>query len=63
MVKRFPDGIYGHLAKARVASSTGDFATALKEAKEAQTASPDDQQKAAIQALINRLEKKEDINK
>ncbi len=63
VVKRFPAGLYGHLAKARVASSTGDFATALKEAKEAQTASEDDQQKAAIQALINRLEKKEDINK
>ncbi len=63
VAKRFPDGIYGHLAKARVASSAGDFATAVKEAKEAQTASPDDQQKAAIQALINRLEKKEDVNK
>ena len=62
-MKRFPDGVYGHLAKARVASSTGDFATALKEAKEAQAASPDEQQKAAIQALVNRLEKKEDINK
>jgi Protein of unknown function (DUF2911) len=63
VVKRFPDGIYGHLAKARVASSSGDFATALKEAKAAQSASADDQQKAAIQALIDRLEKKEDINK
>jgi tetratricopeptide (TPR) repeat protein len=63
VVKRFPQGVYGSLAKARVASSTGDFATALKEAKDAQAASPDDQQKAAIQALINRLEKKEDINK
>ena len=64
VVKRFPDGIYGTiLAKARVASSSGDFATALKEAKAAQSASADDQQKAAIQALIDRLEKKEDVNK
>jgi tetratricopeptide (TPR) repeat protein len=63
VAKRFPDGIYGHLAKARVASSAGDFATALKEAKDAQAASADDQQKAAIQGLINRLEKKEDVNK
>lgn len=63
VAKRFPDSIYGHLARARVASSTGDFTTALKAAREAQAASPDPQQKAAIQALINRLEKKEDVNK
>ena len=64
LVKRFPDpGVYNHLAKARLASAAGDYATALKEAKEAAAVTPDDQQKTLINALIKRLENKEDINK
>ncbi len=63
VAKRFPDGVFGHLAAARVASSTGDFTTALKEAKTAQEKAPSPEQKNAVQGLIDRLEKKEDVNK
>lgn len=61
--KRYPDSIYGHLALARIASSTGDFATATKEATAAQAASQNDDQKKAIQGLLDRLQRKEDVNK
>ncbi len=63
VAKRFPDTIYGHLAQARLASSTGDFATAIKEATAAQAASQNDEQKQAIQGLLDRLGRKEDVNK
>ena len=63
VVKRFPQTIYGHLAQARLASASGDFATAAKEMKLAQDASTNDQQKQALGALVERLKKSEDINK
>jgi tetratricopeptide (TPR) repeat protein len=62
-VKRFPQGVFGYLAQARVKSAAGDFAGALNDAKQAQAAAPTDAQKQSIQALINRLEAKQDINK
>jgi len=55
--------VYGYLAQARIKSSTGDFAGALSDAKQAQTAAPSDGQKQAIQGLIDRLQAKQDINK
>jgi hypothetical protein len=63
VAKRFPQGVFGYLAQARIKSSTGDFDGALKDAKQAQDAAPSDAQKQAIQGLIDRLQAKQDINK
>jgi tetratricopeptide (TPR) repeat protein len=61
--KRFPQGVYRDLARARIKSGAGDFAGAASDAKKAQTAAPTNAQKQSIQALITRLESKQDINK
>jgi Protein of unknown function (DUF2911) len=63
VVKRFPNGVFGYLAQARLKSAAGDFAGALNDAKLAQGAAPTDAQKQAIKGLIDRLEAKQDINK
>src|SRR5213082_210597 len=63
IAKRFPNGVFGYLAQARIKSASGDFAGALNDAKQAQAAAPSDAQKQAIQSLITRLEAKQDINK
>jgi Protein of unknown function (DUF2911) len=63
VAKRFPQGVYGYLAQARIKSAAGDFAGAASDAKQAQAAAPTDAQKQSIQALITRLEAKQDINK
>jgi hypothetical protein len=63
VAKRFPNGVFGDLAQARIKSSTGDFAGALNDAKQAQAAAPSEGQKQAIQGLIDRLQAKQDINK
>src|SRR6476660_2354873 len=54
VAKRFPQGVYGSLAQARLKSAAGDFAGAANDAKQAQTAAPTDAQKQSIQALITR---------
>jgi DUF2911 family protein len=63
VAKRFPDGVFGYLAQARLKSAAGDYAGALSDAKQAQTAAPSEGQKQAIQGLIDRLQAKQDINK
>ena len=63
VAKRFPKGVYGSLAQARIKSAAGDFTGAASDAKQAQAAAPIDAQKQSIQALITRLEAKQDINK
>src|SRR6266704_2153826 len=63
VAKRFPNGVYGSLAQARIKSAAGDFAGALNDAKKEQAADPKDAQKQSIQALITRLDAKQDINK
>jgi len=63
VAKRFPQGVYGDLAKVRIKSAAGDFAGAANDAKQAQAAAPTDAQKQSIKALIDRLEAKQDINK
>lgn len=63
VAKRFPNGVFGYLAQARIKSAAGDFAGALNDAKQAQTAAPSDAQKQAIKGLIDQLEAKQDINK
>jgi ribosomal protein L17 len=63
VAKRFPNGVFGYLAQARIKSAAGDYAGALTDAKQAQTAAPSEGQKQAIQGLIDRLQAKQDINK
>jgi hypothetical protein len=63
VAKRFPQGVFGYLAQARLKSAAGDFPGALSDAKQAQAAAPSDAQKQAIKGLIDRLEAKQDINK
>jgi Protein of unknown function (DUF2911) len=63
VAKRFPNGVFGYLAQARLKSEAGDFTAALNDAKQAQAAAPTDAQKQAIKGLIDRLEAKQDINK
>src|SRR5215470_8984018 len=63
VAKRFPQGVYGYLAQARIKSAAGDFAGAASDARQAQAAAPTDAQKQSIQALITRLDAKQDINK
>jgi hypothetical protein len=62
-VKRFPDHWLGHMAAARVASASGDYAGALKEVKIVQGLEIPDAQKANLVNLARRLENKEDINR
>jgi tetratricopeptide (TPR) repeat protein len=63
VAKRFPNGVYGSLAQARIKSAAGDFTGAVSDAKQAQAAAPSEAQKQSIQALITRLEAKQDVNK
>ena len=63
VAKRWPNDIYGHLAQARLKSSTGDFPGAAEEMKKAQSTATSDAQKTALQPLIDRLQAKQDINK
>jgi hypothetical protein len=63
VAKRYPQDVYGHLAQARLKSSTGDFPGAVEEMKRAQATSTSDAQKTGLQPLIDRLQAHEDINK
>lgn len=63
VAKRYPDTPFGHLSNARLKSAAGDFAGAAEDARKAQAVAISDQQKKNIQALIDRLGTKQDINK
>jgi len=63
VAKRFPQGVYGSLAQARIKSAAGDFAGAASDAKKALAAAPTEAQKQAIKALVDRLDARQDINK
>ena len=63
VAKRYPDTPFGHLSNARIKSAAGNFAGAAEDAKKAQAVAISDQQKKNIQALIDRLATKQDINK
>jgi len=63
VAKRFPQGVYGYLAQARIKSAAGDFAGAASDAKKAQAVAPSEAQKEAIKGLVDRLDAKQDINK
>jgi tetratricopeptide (TPR) repeat protein len=61
-IKKNPDHWLVHNELARLAVAKGDYETALKEMK-LSAARATDQNKPAIEALVKRLENKEDINK
>jgi hypothetical protein len=60
--KQFPDHWITHIGAARIASSSGNFDEAVKQMKVAIATAPD-QQKPFLQAMVKRLEAKDDINK
>jgi len=59
--KKYPDEWITHAAIGRIDSSEGNFGGALKEMKLALESAPEPS-KPSVQALINRLENKEDVN-
>lgn len=61
-MKQNPAHWTAHNEAARLATANGDFNTAAKEMKIAETSAPDSL-KPAIEGLVKRLEAKEDINK
>ena len=61
-IKKDPNSAIAHNELSRLAVAKGDFATATKEMKLAQAGVPD-QVKPQYDALVKRLENKEDINK
>ncbi len=63
VAKRFPETVFAHLSQARVKSAAADFGPAAEEAKKALSMATSAEQKQNIQALIKRLEAKQDINK
>lgn len=61
--KRTPENVFTHLSNARIKSAAGDFAGATEDATKALGMALSDAQKKNIQALIERLQAKQDINK
>ncbi len=61
-IKKDPNSWIGHNETARLAVAKGDYDTALKEMKLSQAGLPDTL-KTQLDAIIKRLENKEDINK
>lgn len=61
-IKKYPDNWVTHSEAARIACAKGDFDTAVKEMK-ISAAGADNQNKPFFEALVRRLENKEDINK
>jgi tetratricopeptide (TPR) repeat protein len=63
VAKKWPDNVFGHLAQARIKSAAGDFEGATAEVKAGLAVAISDQQKTALQQLLDRLAAKQDINK
>jgi tetratricopeptide (TPR) repeat protein len=61
-MKRYPDHWVAHNEAARLACAEGKFDEAAKHMKMSVAAAPD-QFKSALEALVKRLEAKEDINR
>ena len=61
MSKKFPDNFYTYAGQARVAVGAGNYDEAVQDMKRSQAAAPE-AAKAQIQTLIDRLEKKVNIN-
>ncbi|MBA2586128.1 MAG: DUF2911 domain-containing protein [Chthoniobacterales bacterium] len=63
VAKRFGQTVFGHLSQARIKSAAGDFVGAADEVKQAQAVAISDQQKKLLDALLQKLNAKQDINK
>jgi tetratricopeptide (TPR) repeat protein len=63
VAKKWPENVFGHLAQARLKSAAGDFDGAATEVKAAIAVAASEQQKTALQQLLDRLNAKQDINK
>jgi len=61
MVQKFPDSFYTYAGESRLAVGAGNYDEAVQDMKRCQAAAPE-AAKAQIQTLIDRLEKKENIN-
>ena len=61
LAKKYPTNLFAYAGLARVAVGSGNYDEAVKEMKLAKDAAPENA-KSQIQGLINRLEKKENIN-
>jgi len=61
LAKKYPTNLYAYAGLARIAVGAGNYDEAVKQMKLAKDAAPEDA-KSQIQGLINRLEKKENIN-
>jgi len=62
VAKRFPEHWIGHVAKARVYASEGDFEKALKEIEAAKAAGVPEPTKPSLEVLERRIQNKEDVN-
>lgn len=62
VAKRFPEHWIGHVAKARVYASEGDFEKALKEIEAAKAAGVPEPTKPSLEVLERRIANKEDVN-
>jgi hypothetical protein len=63
VVERSPNDLFGHVASARLKSHAGDFSGASEEIKKAMPFSPNEAQTQALQAYLDKLSHKQDINK
>jgi hypothetical protein len=63
VAKKAPDNVFGHLAQARLKSAAGDYDGAATEVKAGIAVAASEQQKSALQQLLDRLAAKQDINK
>lgn len=63
VAQQSPQSFFGHMAQARIKSAAGDYPGAAEEVKQALAAAPDGAPKQAIQALLDKLNAKQDINK
>lgn len=61
LAEKYPTNLFTHAGLARIAVGSGNYDEAVKEMKLAKDAAPENA-KSQIQGLINRLEKKENIN-
>jgi tetratricopeptide (TPR) repeat protein len=61
LAKKYPTNLFAYAGLARVAVGAGNYDEAVKDMKLAKDAAPENA-KSQIQGLINRLEKKENIN-
>jgi tetratricopeptide (TPR) repeat protein len=61
IAKKYPTNLFAYAGLSRIAVGEGNYDEAVKEMKLAKDAAPENA-KAQIQGLINRLEKRENIN-